>query len=801
MIANYPKVFRYEGICYYTNPANNTQPLYRFYNRVSASHFYTASLDEANHILATWPNIFTLDGPTYAVNPAPVPNSVPVYRFFNLRNGSHFYTASAEEADMVIATWPTSIATRGLRSGSGSEGTGAQPAREEPTMRRRWTARIAAVVIGALMLATMAPVAVPSAAASAAPYAVKEGRLYQPVQSEGSAFGWDVDISGDTLVVGAPWYSSDRGAAYVFVRSGASWVHQATLQAPAPAAGDEFGYSVAIDGDIIVVGAPWDVGAHGMSGSAYAFRRTGVVWSAGSLLPTELEQDGDQQGLSVDFDGHWAVVGCPGRGAEQGAVRPIEWTGTGWDSHGGVTLTGGALAGDRLGGAVAVSGDTILAVSAQDDYDVHTDAGSVIAYSWSGAAWMNDEKIYCPTPVDDGAFATSIDLNDSGTIAVVGWGWYDATPLDGTFAGRAYIYTQPMGDWDLAQTIANPNPDSPDGEHFGWDVALDDSTAVIGGFWDDAHLGAAYAFLGRNGTFTQQQKITVTDEPLMTLYFGRSVALDGGVAVIGADGAYSPTVDDCGAAFVYNANATITGICRDAGTGLPLAGVEIQAHYPGAGGDPEPASDYVLSGADGRYTLKVPSAPYYLNFLPGPMYQAGWYNDVESWLDATPITVAAGNTYNVDFTIYPKFSVFRFFNVTNNTHFFTNSLQEKNMVLATWPAIFRYEGIAYTTNPALNRQPLYRFYNRVSKSHFYTASLDEANHVIVTWSHIFTYDGPTYSVSPIAGAGMSPVHRFYNLRNGSHFYTASTQEADMVIATWPDVYRYEGPAFWVGGSF
>lgn len=665
-------------------------------------------------------------------------------------------------------------------------------------MRRRWTARIAAIVIGALMPATIVPVAVPSAAASAAPYAVKEGRLYQPVQSEGSAFGWDVDISGDTLVVGAPWYSSDTGAAYVFVRSGAAWVNQATLQAPTPAVGDEFGYSVAIHGDIIIVGAPLDVGSHGRSGSAYAFRRTGVVWSAGTMLPTELEQDGDRQGVSVDFDGHWAVVGCPGRASDRGAVRPIEWTGSGWDSHGGVTLTGGVIAGDRLGGAVAVEGNTILASAPSDSYDPYTDAGSVVAYQWGGAAWSFDEKMFCPTPADNGAFATSIDLDDSGSIAAVGWGWYDATPLDGTYAGRAYIYTQPMGDWDLAQTIPNPNSDSPDGEHFGWDVALDDSTAVIGGFWDDAHLGAAYVFLGRNGTFAQQQKITVTDEPLMTLYFGRSVALDGGVAVVGADGAYSPTVDDCGAAFVYNANATITGICRDAATGLPLAGVEIQAHYPGAGGDPEPASDYVVSGADGRYTLKVPTAQYWLNWLGGTAYQPGWYNDVELWPEASPFTVWAGNTYAMDITLYPVGKVFRFYNGTNNTHFFTNSLAEKKYVLATWPAIFQYEGIAYRTNPASNTNPLYRFYNRVSKSHFYTASAGERDNVLATWPAVFQYDGPTFAVSATPGAGMTPVWRFYNLRNGSHFYTASVTERDMVAATWPTVYRLEGPAYWIG---
>jgi len=142
--------------------------------------------------------------------------------------------------------------------------------------------------------------------------------------------------------------------------------------------------------------------------------------------------------------------------------------------------------------------------------------------------------------------------------------------------------------------------------------------------------------------------------------------------------------------------------------------------------------------------------------------------------------------------------VYRFYNFTNNTHFFTPSLDEANTVIATWSNVFRYEGVGYYINPANNTQPLYRFYNRNSRSHFYTASAEEANTIVAKYSNVFTYDGQTYAVNPAPVANSAPVYRFYNLRNGSHFYTASAEEADMVIATWPTIYRYEGPAFWIG---
>ena len=121
VIANYPKVFRYEGICYYTNPANNTQPLYRFYNRNSSSHFYTASAEEAAHILATWPHIFTLDGQTYAVNPAPVPElhaGLPLLQPHQRQPLLHGLRRRGGHGDRDLAA--PSTASRARPSGSGS---------------------------------------------------------------------------------------------------------------------------------------------------------------------------------------------------------------------------------------------------------------------------------------------------------------------------------------------------------------------------------------------------------------------------------------------------------------------------------------------------------------------------------------------------------------------------------------------------------------------------------------------------------------------------------------------------------
>lgn len=146
----------------------------------------------------------------------------------------------------------------------------------------------------------------------------------------------------------------------------------------------------------------------------------------------------------------------------------------------------------------------------------------------------------------------------------------------------------------------------------------------------------------------------------------------------------------------------------------------------------------------------------------------------------------------------PLVSVHRFYNIRTGTHFYTPSPDEASTVMANYGSVFRYEGIAYYTRASRNTQPLYRFYNRRNGSHFYTASPGERDQVIALYSNVFTYEGETYKVTPAAGPGKTPVYRFYNVLNGSHFFTASADEAAVVIARWSNVYRLEGPAFYLG---
>lgn len=159
----------------------------------------------------------------------------------------------------------------------------------------------------------------------------------------------------------------------------------------------------------------------------------------------------------------------------------------------------------------------------------------------------------------------------------------------------------------------------------------------------------------------------------------------------------------------------------------------------------------------------------------------------------------ANNTStDVDTTaqVEPSVAVYRFYNYTTRTHFYTASISERDFVITGWSDIYRYEGVAYHSPSGAGVVPLYRFYNMHTDTHFYTASDEEKAHVIATLAGVMRYEGITYGVLMAPAPGCVPVHRFFNRLTGAHFYTASDSERLAVQASYA-FFRYEGVAFYV----
>ena len=133
-------------------------------------------------------------------------------------------------------------------------------------------------------------------------------------------------MTGDTVLVGAREdddKGSNSGSAYVFIRSGTTWTQQAKLTASDGVADDQFGFSVSVSGDTVVVAAPLDDDNGTNSGSAYLFTRSGTTWTQQSKLTASDGAAGDFFGISVSMSGDTVVVGAredDDKGANSGSA-------------------------------------------------------------------------------------------------------------------------------------------------------------------------------------------------------------------------------------------------------------------------------------------------------------------------------------------------------------------------------------------------------------------------------------------------------------------------------------------------
>ncbi|WP_456406423.1 FG-GAP repeat protein, partial [Thiolapillus sp.] len=258
--------------------------------------------------------------------------------------------------------------------------------------------------------------------------------------SDGAAddwFGYAAALSGDTALVGAYYDDARTGAAYVFVRSGATWTQQAKLLADDAAANASFGFSVDLSGDTALVGAYTDA-ANGVSnsGAAYVFVRSGATWTQQAKLTASDGAFNDRLGADVALSDDTALVGAiwdDDKGADSGSVYVFARSGATWSQQAKLTASDGA-AGDWFGRSVALSGDNALVGAFKDD-DNGADSGSAYLFVRSGSSWSEQLKL----TTSDGAAGDGLgfDLALEGDTALLGANGDDD---EGDNAGAAYFY-------------------------------------------------------------------------------------------------------------------------------------------------------------------------------------------------------------------------------------------------------------------------------------------------------------------------------------------------------------------------
>jgi hypothetical protein len=301
-------------------------------------------------------------------------------------------------------------------------------------------------------------------------------------------FGWTVAISGETAVVGTYDINEvDQGAAYVFVRNGLTWSQQQKIMPAGGVVTDQFGSSVSISGDSLIVGA---FGKDNSKGAAYVYVRNGSVWTQQQLLSAADGVAADEFGWSLAISGDRVVVGAPGDDSLHGGAYIFFRNGTSWSQAAKIVASDGSTF-DRFGYSTAIDGVSAM-VGSPLDSDNGILSGSGYIFSEAGGTWAQQAKLLANDRAGNDKFGTSVAI--SGLTAIVGSNGDDVgSNLD---QGSAYVFRRNGNDWAQVQKLSSS--DGQAGDSFGSSVGLDLGSAIAGAYLDDiASLidpGSAYIF-------------------------------------------------------------------------------------------------------------------------------------------------------------------------------------------------------------------------------------------------------------------------------------------------------------------
>ncbi len=404
-------------------------------------------------------------------------------------------------------------------------------------------------------------------------------------------FGWSVAQDGDTLVLGAPNEDSassevngdqmnnlatNAGAVYVFTRSNGEWSQQAYLKASNAEGGDNFGFSVALLGDTIAVGAKYEDSAANVvngdqldnaasnAGAVYVFTRSNGEWSQQAYLKASNAETGDSFGASVSLSGNTLVVGADYEGSAAhvvngdqsdnsalgaGAVYVFTRSNAVWSQQAYLKASN-ADEYDHFGYSVSISDET-LAVGAfyedsgSDQIDnTAAKAGAVYVFTRSNGLWNQQAYLKASNAEAYDNFGSRVALLGD-TLAVGASGESSASSevngdqSDNTAAnaGAVYIFIRSNGMWNQQAYLKASNAES--GDFFGASVSLADDMLAVGAFYEDseatvvngnqldnttADAGAVYVFTRSKGEWSQLAYVKASNSEVND-YFGRSVSL------------------------------------------------------------------------------------------------------------------------------------------------------------------------------------------------------------------------------------------------------------------------------------
>jgi hypothetical protein len=385
-------------------------------------------------------------------------------------------------------------------------------------------------------------------------------KLFPADNTEKDRFGWSVDMEKDFLIVGAPYdmeAGSHKGAAYIYERTENGWsLNSKIMPESSGDTPDEFGTSVSIDGDYLAVGSiksKKDADAL-MTGSVYLYHREGTVWKKDTVLFPGDGWDEMLFGSNVSISG--TTLAVAGRDERSGdAVDPVYI----------FTLSNGKWSGTKkilTTGTLDLQSvcleDTILAIGYL--YDEEVKCGAVHTYFFNKGNW--DESIrLAPQEKDQyGFFGRSVSLFHNRMMVGAFGSISRKAP-----ANSAYIFTLKDGQWEKDTLLLPADTITYDAGWFGNAVAINDRYALIGAVDDNHdghHKGAVYVYTDDNGSWEYSSILLFTANTSIleeNCQFGRSVSIYDTSFLAGAPSAANDTWFTTGAAFLYHTPPVVTG--------------------------------------------------------------------------------------------------------------------------------------------------------------------------------------------------------------------------------------------------
>lgn len=357
------------------------------------------------------------------------------------------------------------------------------------------------------------------------------------------SFGYSIAFSGGTLAVGAPF--KDSGYVFVYKRFGKGWAIVSSLAPPDMTDSSDFGYSLSMDDQRLLIGAPGDSTIATDRGSAYlfAFDAATASWTFNHKFFAFESGDHDYFGSAVALQGNNAMIGAYGRSSSQGAVDDFLLDDMGnWSEQSPLQAADGK-SNDNFGSALVLMGST-LAVGAP----VHdSGAGAVYLFTGSAGRWSPIGTFISPNSAERGASLATVD----GEFLA---GAPDAD-LDAEFRGRVDVFSNASGDWNYKQSIV---ASADDNASFGYSVATSADTAFVTAPFRDGtdRSSGAVEIYARDalGNWNWLQSL-----PNLGQSVGQVLAINGDTAVIGEPDQDFGANFEQGAAYVFVRTRTASG--------------------------------------------------------------------------------------------------------------------------------------------------------------------------------------------------------------------------------------------------